>query len=477
MTGLKSFLLSLDPVFLWYFAVINIMNVFLLILGTFKVYFRRKELRAEDFTPLLRSSALPDICFIIPLFNEGDHIITTVTNLLNLSYRYKQIIVVNDGSTDHGVKGLKEAFNLVTIPMFYQESLPTQPVRAIYRSKSHPELLVIDKEHGKKSDALNAGINACETQFFIGIDADTLIDDNGFKTCFRPFLSSDTIAVGGTVSIMNGCQCSFNRISTEKFPPSFISAMQSLEYLRSFLTRMGWDYGGKNFIISGAFCIFPKDIIVKAGGFHPSMGEDMEIIVRLHRIMKKKKLPNKIFYLPDPIAWTTAPSTWADLGKQRTRWHMGLLESLFFHKSMCFNIRYGTLAFVTYPFWLIGEALEPLMEVFGFAVIALSVILGILNVSFFLLLVNITLIFSFLFTVTCIFIEELSFQRFTSSKTIITLVIYSLFENFGYRQIYLWWKIRSFGRFFKTFPKVKKASNCIKKLVENCNCPGNSDHF
>ncbi len=469
MDWFKSFLFSLDSFFLWYFGAINVVYMVLLILGSYKIFSRQRELNAEDFTPLLNSSSLPPICFIIPMYNEADHVVSTVTSILHLTYRYKQIIVVNDGSIDHSVGELKKAFDLVVIPKFYQESLPTQRVNVVYRSRLHPELVVIDKEHGRKSDALNAGINACEAQYFIGIDSDTLIDDIAFKAYIRPFLfSPETIAVGGTISISNDCYSPFNRISTEEFPKTFLTGIQSLEYLRAFFIRQGWDFGKNNFILSGAFCIFRKDVIVKAGGFYPSNGEDMEIIMRLHRIMKKKKLPYKIFYLPDPVAWTKAPSKLSDLGKQRTRWHRGLLECLFFHKSMCFNPTYGVTAFLTYPFWLLGEAMEPIMEVFGFAVILLSVFLGILNFSFFLLLVNITLVFTFIFSVTCLFIEELSFQRYPSSKTLCGLLYYSLLENFGYRQLYLWWRIRGFGRFFQTLLQTKKGSAHIKDRIKNC---------
>jgi hypothetical protein len=208
---------------------------------------------------------------------------------------------------------------------------------------------------------------------------------------------------------------------------------------------------------------------MKVGGFYPSHGEDMEMIVRLHRIMKEKKLPYKIFYFPDPIAWTKAPSNWEALGKQRIRWHMGLLESLFFHKSICLNPTYGLLGFLTYPFWLLAEALEPIMEALGLFVIVLSVLLGVLNFSFLLLFLNILFVFSFLFTVTCLFIEELSFQRYRSSKTLFSLLLCSVLENFGYRQLCLWWKIRSFGRFFKTFSQTRKSSSHIRERIDRCN--------
>lgn len=469
MSGLKSFLLTLDPIFIWYFSVINITYVVLLFLGSYKIYFRMQELKADDWTSLLHSASLPEISFIIPMYNEADHIIATVTNVLSLSYRYKKIIVINDGSLDQSMEVLKAAFELVVIPKFYEECLPTQKVKAVLRSKVHPDLLVIDKEHGRKSDAINAGINACTTQYFVGIDADTMIEDSAFEACIRPLLtSSETIAVGGTVSISNDCQRLLNRISTQNFPKNFITGVQSLEYLRAFLVRQGWDYGGRNFIISGAFCVFPKDLIISVGGFYPSHGEDMEMIVRLHRIMKKKKIPYKIFYLPDPVAWTQAPATWSVLGQQRIRWHTGLLESLFFHKSMCFNPTYDRIAFFTFPYWLIGEVLEPIVEVFGIAVVLISFFLGILHVAFFLLLVNITLVFTFIFTITCLLIEELSFRRYPSTKTVFFLALYGILENIGYRQCYLWWKLRACGRFLKNFSQLKKDDACIKARVVQC---------
>ncbi len=373
---------------------------------------------------------------------------------------------MNDGSKDQSVNKLKQVFDLVEVPKFFEDSLYTQPIKAIYRSKSYPSIILLDKEHGKKSDALNAGINACTTHYFFGIDSDTLIDDHSFEACIRSILNSpETIAIGATISVNNDCLLQSNRICTRNFPQTFITAVQSLEYLRSFFIRQGWDCWGGNLIIAGAFCVFPKDLIIQAGGFIPSSGEDMEMTIRLHRIMKKRKIPYKIFYLPDPIAWTKVPSKWASLAKQRARWHTGLLESLFFHKSICFNPSYGLIAFFSYPFWLAGEALQPIMEIFGLLIILLSIALGVFNIYFFLVFIGMTFVFTFVFTLSCILIESLSFQRYPSSKTVLYLLFYALIENFGYRQLCLWWKIRGFGRFLKTFALVKKQSFFIKKMI------------
>jgi cellulose synthase/poly-beta-1,6-N-acetylglucosamine synthase-like glycosyltransferase len=446
---MKEWLLRLDTFFLWYFVLVNGFSIVLLILGSLKVYFRKRELSVQ--LPPVSSRSLPQIGFIVPLYNDEAHIVATVNTLLHLSYPNKQITVVNDGSTDGGFALLKERYDLVKIH------------RALYRSQTHSALVVIDKRHEGKAEALNAGIQACTSEYVIGVDADTIVDNNAFEAYIRPLLlESNLIAVGGTISVGNDCVGPFSQLSTERFPQTFITGVQSLEYLRAFLTRQGWDYAGGNFIIAGAFCLFPRDLLIEVGGFIASSGEDMEIVMRLHRIMRKRKTPYKIFYLPDPIAWTQAPADWKTLGRQRTRWHLGLFESLFFHRAMCGNPLYGRLAFITYPFWLLGEALEPIMELLGFVLILLSLALGILHLPFFLLFLNVTFVFTCLFTLTCLFIEELSFQRWPSSRSILALCLYTLFENFGYRQLCLWWKLRSCYQFCRKFSEIKKTSARIE---------------
>lgn len=456
-----------ESFFFWYFFSINIIYTFLLILGIFNVYKRRKELSVEDFTNILNSNTLPEITFIIPMYNEEKNILGCIKSIQNLSYRYKKIICVNDGSTDKTMAVLKKAFDLVEIPDMLDKQIPQGKLLGVFRSKTNPEILFLDKEHKGKYDANNAGVNACQSPYFIAVDADTFIDNVGFEALIRPILAyPETVACGSTIRIKNGCSFDYNKINTKKLSFSFLPIYQGLEYLRSFFQRQGWNSIGGNFVIAGAFSIFPKQVVIQAGGFSTTVAEDMEIIVRLHHIFKKRNKRYRIAYLPDPVAWTEGPSNYKALQRQRSNWHWGTLETLYYHKSMMFNPRYGFFGFFNYPFYLLAEGFEPVVEAIGIFTILFAYLLGQLNTTFFLLLTLVTLGFSFVYSLICILIEELSFKKYDSFKTVCGMFILSLFENLGYRQMTVYWRLVGFYKFFKNFSKTQKESFRIKKMMK-----------
>jgi cellulose synthase/poly-beta-1,6-N-acetylglucosamine synthase-like glycosyltransferase len=466
-TFLFKYVKWLDPIFLYYFTAINLVYTIVLAVACLRVYSRRKELRVEDFTQLLHSESLPEVTFIVPIYNRSSKAGATIQNILNLSYRYKQIILVNDGSEDDSMEVLKKTYKLEKTPLFFKQNLPTKPVKQVYRSLLENEIIVIDKEHGKKFDTVNTGINACTNPFFIIVDDDTFIDDQGFEALIRPILSDPkTVAIGATIRIKNGCTLKYNRIDSTRFPKTFLTAMQSLEYLRSFLMRQGWDHFGGNVVISGAFSIFPTKLIIEVGGFCPSVAEDMEIIIRLHHIMKAKKLPYKITYIPDPVAWTEAPTSIKRLARQRANWHRGMMEAIWYHKEMCLSPKYGMMGIFNLPFWIWGEILEPVVEALGYSVIITSWYLGVLNVPFFILLMCISLGFTFIFTIACLFIEELSFKKFTSLRSLCLLMVCSFIENLGYRQMNILWRLIGIKDFFLRFKEIEKETLLVKGFID-----------
>jgi cellulose synthase/poly-beta-1,6-N-acetylglucosamine synthase-like glycosyltransferase len=458
---------DLDSLFLFYFSLINAVYFFLLILGSIRTFIRNKELSVESFQSILHSNALPEVTFIVPMYNEEKNIMESLNNLVNLTYRYKRIIVINDGSTDQSMQILKENLDLVSIPKFYEGTIQTEKIKGIYRSKVHKEIIVLDKEHAGKFDGVNAGINACLHPFFVVVDADTLIDDKEFEAFIRPILSKpEVIGIGAGVRIKNGCTLNFNMVSTVKFPKDILPAFQFFEYLRSFSMRQGWDWVGGNFVIAGAFSVFQTELIKEVGGFSSSIAEDMEIVVRLHHFMHLKNKPYRILYLPDPVAWTNCPSKLKSLGKQRTRWHLGLLETLWYHKKICFNPKYGIFGLFNYPFWIACEAFEPVMETLGFIIILGSWFFQIINTPFFLLLVLITLGFTFVYSTFCILLEELTFRRYTSMKSVTVMILLSFIENIGYRQLTIYWRLKAFFLFLKNFKKIRLEGKRIEKLLK-----------
>lgn len=462
----------IQPFFLWYFGFVNILSTILIFLGSIKVYFRRKELQEDSFLSVLQSNTLPDITFLIPMYNESMTILENIESILHLSYQHKKIVIVNDGSTDSSVDRLIQALDMVSILQFYEDVLPSKKVKTLYQSRLHPEIRLLDKEHGGKFDSVNAGVNACDTTLFLVVDADTVIDPAGFAALIRPvLLDPKTIAVGSSIYIKNGCTLDYNHISTKRFPKNYFTSMQGMEYIRSFLSRMGWNYFNGNFIIAGAFSLFSRDLIVRVGGFCNSVGEDVEMTVRLHRIMKETKKEYKIFYVPDPIAWTVAPETYQALRKQRSNWHLAVLETLFYHKHMCFNPRYGFFGFFIYPFWLLAEALEPVFEVIGYAYIIFAWWFGALQVPFLVFYLVLSFGLVFLYTFYSLLVEDVGFHKYPTVRSFFLLFSSCLVENIGYHQLNICWRIKGFYLFIKRFSAIKKEAKAIKAKIAKATSP------
>jgi cellulose synthase/poly-beta-1,6-N-acetylglucosamine synthase-like glycosyltransferase len=455
-----------DPILLIYFSIINFFYTIFFILGAIGTFKRMKEVQREDFTRILQSNNMPEITFIVPTYNDETIIFSCVENLLHLNYPYKQIIVVNDGSEDNTLQVLFEKLKLSPIPIFFHSELPSKPIRGIYKSNLYPNIIVIDKENGEKYDALNAAINACQTTYFTVMDSDTYIEDKEFEALIRPiFASPNTIALGAAVKIKNGCDTLWNRVDTSKFPKDYIAAIQAIEYQRAFLMRSGWDYIGETYILSGAFGVFTKDVIVQIGGYGPTIANDLEIILRLNRVMKATKTSFQIVYLPDPVAWTEGPASWRALKEQRIRWQRGTLESLWFNKSVLFNPKYGLHGMFVHPFLWFFEAFEPLVEIFGYFYILIGWIFGIINPFFVFSFIALTVGFVFIQTLGSLLIEEFSFRKFTSMKTLFVLFAYSLFESLGYRQLTLIWRAKGFASFFKRYREIQKNSKKLNAKI------------
>ncbi|NDD58114.1 MAG: glycosyltransferase family 2 protein [Chlamydiae bacterium] len=468
ITNFKHLIFNqVDAFFFWYFTIIHSIYLILFILGSCKIFRRQKEVYFEDVTSILQSSSLPEISFIVPAFNEENFISKVIENLSSLSYPRKQIIIVNDGSTDATLNILQEQLDLISIPKFYEDSLATAKVNQVFFSKKNPDFVVVDKENAKgKFDALNAGINAVRNSFYVAIDADTWIDNKTFLNLIHPLITTPSlVAIGAAVKIRNGCSEQYHNISTQTFPKNILPLMQSLEYMRCFLERQGWDYLGGNFVLAGAFGIFKKEEILKIGGYVDTVAEDMEIIIRLHRVFKANKEDYRIMYLPDSVAWTHAPTTIKELGAQRINWHKGLLDCIWFHKKTLFNKASKSFGYFVYPFWLFFEALEPLIEGIGLIYIFVGFFIKMLPpyiVIFFFLL---SWSFTTLFTALCILIEEFTFNRYPSLRSLLYLFFFNALESIGYRQLNLYWRIRSFFRFISQFQHIKMVNAKVASLL------------
>ena len=401
-----------------------------------------KENRFVNYKALLTLNDAPSVSLIAPAYNEGRTIRENMHSLLSINYNNYNVIVVNDGSKDDSMEVLTKEFSLVPSDKNYQAAIPTKNVRGIYVSSnpSFAKLIVVDKENGGKADALNVGINISENPFIVCIDVDCIMDKDVLLKLSKPFLEKSEkriIATGGVVRIANSCVVKAGKLISVKAPDNMLARIQVLEYLRAFiLGRMAWAKMDGLLLISGAFGMFDREIALACGGYNTkTVGEDMELVVRMRRYMIERNEAHTVQFIPDPLCWTEAPEDYKILIKQRSRWTRGTYETLYLHRKICLNPKYKILGLLSYPYWAIYEFWAPLIEFTGLLITILFVILGILNWKFFLLLLLFVFIFSVLFSMMALYAEETTFKRYNTFKDLRKLVIAAFLEPFVFHPV------------------------------------------
>lgn len=449
MTGLGNvggwLLDGFNVVVIIYFLLLNsvylVMSLFAF--GALRRYALR--MRAVDVAELMATAGMPPVTLMAPAYNEEPTCVESVKSLLTLRYPTYDIVIVNDGSTDGTLSRLKEAFELEEAPRAPVATIPTAEVRAVYRSARHPNLWVIDKANGGKADALNAGLNYCRTPLFCAMDADSLLEPDALTRIVRAFLEdSTTVAAGGVIRIVNGCRVRSGLVEDVRLPKNTLARIQVLEYLRSFLSgRMGWDALDATLIISGAFGMFQRAVVTEVGGYATdTVGEDMELIVRIHRYCREQGRPYRIAFVPDPVAWTECPESLEVLGRQRDRWQRGLVESLWRHRVMLLNPRYGKVGLLAFPYYSFLEVFGPIIESVGYVTFIGALVLGRASMPFVLAFLAVAFAFGIALSFAAIGLEELSFRRYPRFKDLLRLLGVAILENVGYRQLSTFWRVR-----------------------------------
>ena len=396
--------------------------------------------------------ALP-ISIIIPAYNEQMTIVETVSSTIAIQYPAFEVIVVNDGSKDDTVKTLIEKFDLRISERFYENQLKHKKVKAIYNSPIYPNLIVVDKENGGRSDALNAGIDIARNPVFCTLDADSILDPSALLETIQPFIENPDkmVATGGTVRIVNGCQVENGTIIKVQLSNKILVLLQIVEYIRAFLMgRLAYSRLGIVTIISGAFAVFKRDIAVAAGGFtHNTMGEDLELVIKIHKYCCRHKIKYQMRFVPEPVCWTEAPESMEVLKKQRIRWQQGGLEVFFRHRDMLFNPKYGRIGMLAYPLMLVFDVIGPLAELLSYILFPIFYMLGALNLKFMIAFLAMFFVFGIFISVMSLVLEEMSLKRFNSVKELIILGFTAIIENFGYRQYNNIWRIIGWWRFIR----------------------------
>lgn len=374
------------------------------VVGSSELYKIHRQKRLQNY---LANDYFIPITIVVPAYNEEITVVETIKSLLNLDYRLYEIIVVDDGSKDNTAKAVIDAFSMHLVQRPIRRQIPCQPEEFVFETReTKVPLTVIRKKNGGKADALNMGINAANYPYFICMDADSVLQYDSLKKISQPVLEKqNVVAVGGLVRISNDVELENGRIKKYRLPRNILACMQVLEYDRSFLaSRILFDKFNGSLIISGAFGLFKKDVVIAAGGYNnKTMGEDMELVVKLHEYCTVNNMDYNICYATDAICWTQAPEKLGDLKKQRKRWHIGLFQSMYKHRKMLFNPKFGAVSFISYLYFLIYELLSPFIEIFGVMTMALAFAVDLINVPFMILFFLIYAVFGAVLSLTAFF--------------------------------------------------------------------------
>jgi cellulose synthase/poly-beta-1,6-N-acetylglucosamine synthase-like glycosyltransferase len=437
-----------------YYLCSNLIYLALLITAIFKNTLHRYRLASLRLERLKISPFTPPISLLVPAHNEELCIVDSVHSLLRLDYPELEVIVINDGSSDGTLRALKQAFQLRRAQLLYIPEIVSGKVHGLYTSPAETRLLVVDKEStGSKADAVNAGLNVATSPYVCVVDADSILERDALLRIMAVVLSdpSEVVAVGGIVRVLNGCQVSGGRLVKIKLPKGKLEVLQTIEYLRAFLIgREAWSQFNALPIISGAFGIFRKDLVKQIGGFRAAaIGEDFDLVVRLHRYLQEQKMDYHISFVPDPTCWTEVPADLKSLARQRARWHKGLLDTLWPNRDMLLRRRYGRVGWVALPYMWIFEFFAPVVEACGYLTIFLAVVAGTLSRQFLLLFLVFGYAFATMISIGSVLLEELTYRRYSDWREVARMLFYCLLEHFPYRQMTMIWRLQGLWQYLR----------------------------
>ncbi len=438
----------------FYYFVSNLGYLLMLAvaLKTSAAHLRRLE--SIPFDWIKRSPMVPPITILVPAHNEELFICTAVRNLLDLDYPELEVIVINDGSSDSTLQIMQGEFRLRLVRTVYIPQVISAPVRGLYRSDSDPRLVIVDKESaGTKADAVNAGLNAATSPYVCVVDADSVLERDALLRIMVPVLADPerVVSVGGIVRVLNGSEVEGGRMRRVRLPRKSIEVIQVVEYLRAFLIgREAWARGNMLMIISGAFGVFRTDLVRAVGGYRSgSIGEDFDLVARLHRHLREEGADYRIEFVPDPVCWTEVPSDIRSLARQRARWQKGLLDVLWPNRDMLFRPRYGTIGSLALPYLWLFELLAPVIELGGFVTIILAACFGVLSHSFLLQFVIFGYAFATVISIGSVLQEELTYKRYNDWQDVARLVSYCFLEHFPYRQLHMVWRLQGLWQYLR----------------------------
>ena len=390
------------------------------------------------------SPLLPKVSIIAPAFNEEVTIIDNVNSLMQIDYPNYDIIIVNDASTDHTLELLINNYSLVEVPFDVTMKVPSKPIKRVLQStdKRYSKLIVVDKEHGgRKSDGSNAGINVCNSKYFVCTDVDCIIEPMALYRMIWLVINSHLpmIGVSATMLMSNNCVVENGRVVEPAVPDSIIPMFQQLEYLRSYIIgKLGWSVINALPNISGGFGLFDLEVVVKSGGYDPkSMAEDVDMLLRMVTYMKNCGQNFSVAQVPKVCCWTDGPGNIRQLFRQRVRWARGLCEIVSHHRKLFCNPHYGPIGMFTLPYIYVFEFIAPILEMGGIIFLIWLLIFGGINwataISLFLMIYLFSLSMSFYLLWFDYTNQVVSWHD--TKKSYLKLIIASLLEPFIYHPL------------------------------------------
>lgn len=434
------------------------------LLSAFELNYYVKKNKFFNFNNIAQFKNLPSVSIIAPCYNEEMTLVENIRSLMLMNYPRVEIIIVNDGSKDHSLQKAIETYNLIKVNKSFEYKIPTAKIRGIYQSrlKAYANLIVIDKENGGKADALNAGINISQSDLFLAIDVDCIIEPDAVFRMVKPFLEEESgkkvIASGGVIRVANSCKIVNGKVVQANYPTNLWARFQVLEYFRAFtLGRIAWSKINGLLIISGAFGLFDKNLVIKVGGYDKTtVGEDLELVVRMRKYMhlvEKKKY--QVAFIPDPLCWTEVPTTIKILYRQRNRWTRGSIDTILKHRNMLFNKKFGRIGMVSFPYWVLFEWLAPIFEFVGVIYFTYMVSLGRIDIQFMILLLFLVFTFSMAFSSLAIFYEIYTYHRYKGIQFLLTVFSTSILEIIIFHPLNVLFAVS--GNFDYFFRKKKKG--------------------
>lgn len=438
----------------YYYVLCNLAYLTMLVIALWTTAAHLRHLESIRFGWIKDSPLVPPVTLLVPAHNEEKFICTAVRNLLDLDYPELEVIVINDGSADNTLFVLKKEFHLHPVRSIYVAQALSSPVRSLYRSDVDVRLLVVDKEPGgSKADAVNAGLNAATSPYVCVVDGDSVLERDALLRIMVPILEDPgrVVAAGGIIRVLNGSDIEEGRIRRVRLPKRSIEVIQVVEYLRAFLIgREAWARGNMLMIVSGAFGVFRTDLVRAVEGYRASaIGEDFDLVARLHRHLLEHGADYRIEFVPDPVCWTEVPADMRSLARQRARWHKGLVDVLWPNRDMLFRPCYGRIGTLALPYLWLFELLAPVIEITGFATILLAAGFGALSWTLSLQFLLFGYGFATVISLGSVLQEELTYKRYNDWQDVVRLVSYCFLEHFPYRQLHVVWRLQGLWQYLR----------------------------